>query len=700
MKLKRQYGKKTKTAFLILGGISAIIIGGMIVFAQQTASSASEGIKLYPGSVVYDSTYTPVELVTEGTVRKNSDGQFFLDSGSGELPLGAHTMAYTGNGIQVFGGGYRINEKGQIDSLKDGQEYEDINEPVLYKIADRRYIMTGNRIEDSSGIFQVSEYSYIVMDTVGNARLYSGDTSLKTTQPTVITSGNISFDIAGEQASAGNQVVDMSRVFGTTNTFDSGIYKTIEEEQVPDDINLVVRGGNGGDGGSGGSGGTGGTGGTGGIGGRGGTGGNGGTGGMGGSGGRGGTGGTGGIGGIGGQGGKGGAGGVGEDKNAVSSAKIRAAYPHKSSITIDYSFTDPYGSLGTVYLEAHCKQLLDKYGITSIIDLYENPEKTEGSDKGPKYYWEAYEKSENLKRSTVVQYDNEHVFTGLKENTLYYVVMGHSYYETDNSGEKTLYRVIDDYISVRTCDVIDTIDISAIGIGAKSLGYTVTVDMELESIDSAGKMTERETDSGKQKYPVIVVGPEAGDETDENAIRYALTWDDILDAAAGRFTFKAEFTDIEQFHNIETLKAEFIIWDGLEVRTLLTTKTKNTFYADSSDGGLLTMQNLYALFLHDLENGLLGNEDGVPIDGPVINNLGKSKKKAAITDTLPADTEETKKPEEASVDTEETKKPEEASVNTEETKKPEEVTAGIQETSKQESDTVTSEKKPITEKTQ
>lgn len=62
---------------------------------------------------------------------------------------------------------------------------------------------------------------------VGNARLYSNNMSLKTTQPTTVQTGSMVFDIANEVLGIGSQSFDLQRLIGSTNTYDSGIYKTI-----------------------------------------------------------------------------------------------------------------------------------------------------------------------------------------------------------------------------------------------------------------------------------------------------------------------------------------------------------------------------------------------------------------------------------------------------------------------------------------
>jgi len=304
----RTYGRATKLAIGVLGVILSAMVGGMGVFASKTANAMPADITLPAGTVVYDNTYTPIQLAEECVVKKTASGEYVLETGGEKVYLGAHTVAFTGDNLVMIGGGYSVGENGVVEELDSAGAFADVSEGKLFKLADRKYVMTGSGITDETGTIATDGYIYVVMDMVGNGRLLSETMNIKTTRPTTIRTGDISFNIAEEQAVASGQDIDMGSLMGTTNMYDSGVMKTANDPQTEDLIEVTVRGGNGGTGGQGGTGGDGGTGGAGGVGGNGG---NGGTGGLGGSGGKGGDGGDGGVGGTGGSGGTGGIGGAG-----------------------------------------------------------------------------------------------------------------------------------------------------------------------------------------------------------------------------------------------------------------------------------------------------------------------------------------------------------------------------------------------------
>ncbi len=445
MPTQRKFRRGTWIVFCLLAVVIVAAFGVMSFAAMSTVAARAPSIPLEPGSVIYDSTGSPVEITQLSQVEKKN-GMYYLKQGDSTIPLGTNTLAHTPGGIQVFGGGYRVESDGSLYSLSDMDIFGGYSDGAFFKMKDRRYIMVGNRIQDTKRVFTAGEYIYIAMDMVGNARLYSSDMSLKTTQPTVVKSGVFTFDIANEHLTIGTQSIDMGPLIGTTNTYDSAIYKSIEETQTPDVIEVTIRGGAGGDGGTGGDGGRGGKGGDGGAGGVGGTGGDGGTGGK------------------GGTGGTGGAGGFGDAQDVVQIVRLNTVKAKSSTaIEVGYQFVDPFGALGMVYLEAHeVSQIPAGMTIQTLYDPVTAAEKTASA---------AYWASNVYKRTSVETYNNTYTFEGLKAGTEYFIVMGHANYdedstEVDSQGNPLIKRVLDDYYKTITLTPSDKLTIQNISLNS------------------------------------------------------------------------------------------------------------------------------------------------------------------------------------------------------------------------------------------
>lgn len=494
MKQVRKFKKATWIVFTMLAAVIAAAFVVMGVTAVRTASAKEPAVELAAGTVIYDSTCTPIQL-TESTLVSRENGVYFLKQSDADIPLGAHTLAYDGSGVRVFGGGYRIDADGSICSVTDQDSFSELGTGAIFKLADRRYAIAASAIADADHVFSADGYLFILMDVVGNARLYSNNMSLKTTQPTTVEGGSITFDIANELMTAGKLTIDLGKLIGTTNTYDSGVYKTIDHPQTPDSIDLTIKGGAGGNGGSGGAGGTGGT---------------------------------------------GGSGGIGEDQNPVQIVMLKAVRSESStSLTADYYFVDPFGSLGMVYLELHEAAKVAESNV-SIRKLYEDRENADCQA-----YWSEWEIEQNL-RASVSAYDNTYTFTDLKPGTNYYVVLAH---EAANTVTDELERTLDDYFKVSTKQMADSLVISAIN--------STEVDFTLE-LESA-------------QLPVAEV------VLLDQAKEPSVSLDDAAKAEAVSGGYHGTITaDEAQLKTLPSIKIQARDADG---KVLLTARCSNSFYA-------------------------------------------------------------------------------------------------------------------------
>ena len=223
MKRIRTFKKATWALFSLIAAVVVTTFGAMGVTAYRTAAAKSPGVELAAGAVVYDNACSPVQL-SEASLATRENGRYFLGQEGINIPLGQHTLAFDGSQMQILGGGYRIDADGSVHTVTDQEPFTDIGSDAIFKLSDRRYVIVSRTISDTENVFTTEDYLYITIDVVGNARLYSNNMSLKTTQPTTIVAGQLRFDIANELLMIGNQTLDLGALIGTTNTYDSGLY--------------------------------------------------------------------------------------------------------------------------------------------------------------------------------------------------------------------------------------------------------------------------------------------------------------------------------------------------------------------------------------------------------------------------------------------------------------------------------------------
>jgi hypothetical protein len=364
----RRFNRKVIRAFNIFG-IAVLLNTAFLGWMGATGATSGPEVAyaLPAGSIVYDGNNGRIELMAQATVRESGNEGYKLTyaGASEEFALGDHPVAYETDSstLNLFGDGYRVYRDGSVEAIKARTEITDYENSAFYKLADRRYVITGGTISDETGLFTAQGFLFIVMDRLGDARLLNDRVDMTTLEPMTLVCGDVRFEISSEKLLLGSGNIDLTRILGSS-TVGMDALRNMTEEETPAAGDsaaegrelITIRGGSGGTGGTGGSGGIGGTGGIGGIGGIGGTGGFGGSGGIGGSGGTGGNGGNGGNGGSGGDGvagtGDNVAGGTFDNANITLRRSIAflGASSDVTSITVHYAVVDPGYAYGSVFL--------------------------------------------------------------------------------------------------------------------------------------------------------------------------------------------------------------------------------------------------------------------------------------------------------------------------------------------------------------
>ncbi len=335
----RKWNKKAKLMFNLFGLLVVLAVGLMVFGVRQVMGGQRQIYMVAPQSVAYDSAGQAIAVEEEAVVRRKWDQSYTLTDGNREYNLGqqALIMDETGGVLKIFADGYQIHQNGSISGIDGYMTVSDLTTPSFFKLSDRKFVVTGEQINDSTGHVNTGKWLAVFRDQGGSARFFNGSVNVKTSKPGKVQSGTMLFDLEELTLGNGERIVELSKIMTET---DEKYY------EQPDVIELTIRGGSGGQGGDGGTGGIGGTGGKGGQGGTGGTGGIGGSGGTGGAGGSGGSGGDGGDGGQGGDGGAGGTGGTGiagGDGTVVGRKEmyLRRVEAYPASLEVYYVVNDP-----------------------------------------------------------------------------------------------------------------------------------------------------------------------------------------------------------------------------------------------------------------------------------------------------------------------------------------------------------------------
>lgn len=218
----RKYDKRNKIYFGIVLVASLILI---IIFSFFIAKVIKNGKIEYfidAGSILYDKDKNLIKLESESVLKIKWNDEYYLMEDKNMYLLGTNSIIYNPSKdiMQLYGKYYEVTAFGEDNVIV----YEDetvvrTTESKFLKIADRKYLIIDPVIKTENGSLNTKNYLIVELDKMGNATLINNEVNLKTFEPTTIITSNFTFDIANEQLTISNQIIDLKKIIGSTNQY-------------------------------------------------------------------------------------------------------------------------------------------------------------------------------------------------------------------------------------------------------------------------------------------------------------------------------------------------------------------------------------------------------------------------------------------------------------------------------------------------
>ena len=218
----RKYDKRNKIYFGIVLVASLILI---IIFSFFIAKVIKNGKIEYfidEGSILYDKDKNLIKLESESVLKIKWNDEYYLMEDKNMYLLGTNSIIYNPSKdiMQLYGKYYEVTSGGEDNVIV----YEDetvvrTTESKFLKIADRKYLIIDPVIKTENGSLNTKNYLIVELDKMGNATLLNNEVNLKTFEPTTIITSNFTFDIANEQLTISDQIIDLKKIIGSTNEY-------------------------------------------------------------------------------------------------------------------------------------------------------------------------------------------------------------------------------------------------------------------------------------------------------------------------------------------------------------------------------------------------------------------------------------------------------------------------------------------------
>lgn len=194
--------------------------------------------EIEPQTFLYDAEYNPIKLEEQATMQAKWDGNYYLKTQQKEsYNLGKYVIAYQSiyNQLDLYGKIYQIGSDGEVTKLTGNNKITDFAQDNIYKLADRQYLITSNRIANDTGKLNTSKYIIIIIDKAGNTLLLNHEVNSKTIKPMIIQTPSFTFDIANEKLIYGDREIDLKKIIGSTNEYQ-------EKEDVQNSTEVAIEG--------------------------------------------------------------------------------------------------------------------------------------------------------------------------------------------------------------------------------------------------------------------------------------------------------------------------------------------------------------------------------------------------------------------------------------------------------------------------
>ena len=177
-----------KINFTMFALIIIVIIVLLVVFLMQVLKADKQIYQIEANTFLYDSEYNPIELENMATMKLEWDGNYHIKTQENEsYNVGEQVVAYHKSTAQVdlYGKMYQIFEDATVETLSGNTPITDFSEDRFYKLADRKYMIISNQIENENATVSTKRYLLVVLDKAGNTLLLNNELNAKTIKPMI-----------------------------------------------------------------------------------------------------------------------------------------------------------------------------------------------------------------------------------------------------------------------------------------------------------------------------------------------------------------------------------------------------------------------------------------------------------------------------------------------------------------------------------
>lgn len=241
----RKLSAGNRKEFTIFAMIIILIIGVFIVSLNVVMAKEGKEYTVNESSIVFDKEYNIIELDQKAKIYKKWDGNLYLKTNEEEFKLGINAICYSKNKnrLNIYGDTFEVVKDGEIIKYLEQNEIVDLSQDKFFKLEDRKYLVIGNSIKNTTGSIDTSNFLMVQLDKTGDTLLSNYELNMKTIKPLKLKTGSYEFDIANEKLIFGEEEIDLKKIIGSTNEYKEikQEIKDVQDDEIEEETDMQIE---------------------------------------------------------------------------------------------------------------------------------------------------------------------------------------------------------------------------------------------------------------------------------------------------------------------------------------------------------------------------------------------------------------------------------------------------------------------------
>jgi len=231
--------------FIIFTILIILIVIILVLFLVKGIQNQKEVYMVQSSSYTCDKDYNPITTENEEAKLKQSwSGDYYLEKqDKTKVDLGDKAIIYSipKRTIDLYGTFYEVLTDGKVKKYTGKNQISNTNENRLFKLEDRKYLITGSMIVNDTRVLNTKYFLLVVLDKNGNAKLLNYELNSKTIKPMIIETTSFSIDVANEKMTFENGELDLKKILGSSNIYDANAVKSENAIELAENTKNVTN---------------------------------------------------------------------------------------------------------------------------------------------------------------------------------------------------------------------------------------------------------------------------------------------------------------------------------------------------------------------------------------------------------------------------------------------------------------------------